>query len=591
MLTVFYAKVYGVLKIVVKIFISLFAGIGLLTGSTGIVKQMPPEKYFMQGDTSFVRQAAPTAHWTVGFAKAVTTPPDALSNAKNYYLAGYNNDTHPTDIMDNLYVRAMYIDDNSGRGGVLFAVIDAIGLSNKEVLDIRAMVADFAAQKNIKSVNVSCIHVHAGIDTLGLWGIPAQLKSGRNEQYNTYLKKLVAQTMINAYANRKAGDLYWGDILPVHDVFNDTRVPLVYDKTITRIRFSPAGTENDRSDDLYLCCLNCHPEMMALTNTTISADFTAYMGRYIASHTGGTIKADGTVQGGADFILFNGAIGALINGNGLGSIFDVIQNNIKLFEKPSGSSATNIESIKNNMELIFGVTSTKVVTCLNSITTADLDANGNLNLDKKTELRKAFTMTFGETIGRYICAIDNRTEHKIEPIINIRFNPITVLIQNTLLELGAKVGLIDVNVYDSGKNNLDTSVTSEVGYLELGNSLRILLAPGELAPELARGGFLPAAESANNYDMNVKTGFEIIDPNSSASVQPQTSKNLVFGLMNDEIGYIIPDNDYYVNRFLPYLVSDNDRLGRGHYEEGVSTSPFTARLLLNEWQKIYDSTH
>jgi hypothetical protein len=591
MLAVFYAKVYGVLKIVVKIFISLFAGIGLLTGSSGVVKQMPPEKYFMQGDTSFVRQAAPSAHWTVGFAKAVSTPPDALSNASSYYLAGYNNDTHPTEIMDNLYVRAMFIDDNSGRGGVLFAVIDAIGLSNKEVLDIRAMVADFAAQKNIKSVNVSCTHVHAGVDTLGLWGIPAQLKSGRNEQYNTYLKKLVAQTMVNAYANRKTGDLYWGDILPEHDVFNDTRVPLVYDKTITRIRFSPAGTENNRSDDLYLCCLNSHPEMMALTNTSISADYTAYMGRYIASHTGGTVKPDGTVQGGADFILFNGAIGALINGNGLGPVFDVIENKTKLFEISPGSTITNIEWIKNDMTEIHGVTGAKVVACLNSITTADLDADGNLNPGKKTELRKAFTMTFGETIGRYICAIDDKTEHKIEPIINIRFNPITVLIQNTLLELGAKVGLIDVNVYDSGKNNLDTSVTSEVGYLELGNSLRILLAPGELAPEIARGGFLPAAESANNYDMNVKTGFEIIDPNLSANVLPQTSKNLVFGLMNDEMGYIIPDNDYYVNRFLPYLVSDNDRLGRGHYEEGVSTSPFTARLLLNEWQKIYDNTH
>lgn len=591
MLTILFAKVYGVSKIVVKIFVSLFTGIGLLTGSTGIVKQMPPEKYFMAGDTTFIRQAAPSAHWTVGFAKAVTTPQDALSNANSYYLAGYGNNTHPTEIMDNLYVRAMYIDDNSGRGGVLFAVIDAIGLSNKEVLDIRAMVADFAAQKNIKSVNVSCTHVHAGVDTMGLWGNPAQLKSGRNEQYNSYLKKLVAQTMVNAFANRKTGDLYWGDILPEHDVFNDTRVPLVYDKTITRIRFSPSGTENNRNDDLYLCCLNSHPEMMALTNTSISADYTAYMGRYIASHTGGSVNPDGTVQGGADFILFNGAIGALINGNGLGPIFDVVENKTKLFEISPGSTISNIEWIKNDMTEIHGVTSAKVVACLNSITTADLDADGILIPEKKTELRKAFTMTFGETIGRYICEIDNKTEYKIEPILNIRFNPVTVLIQNALLELGAKIGLIDVNVYDSGKYNLDTSVTSEVGYLELGNSLRILLAPGELAPEIARGGFLPAAESANNYDMNVKTGFEIIDPNSSASAQPQTSKNLVFGLMNDEMGYIIPDNDYYVNLFLPYLVSDNDRLGRGHYEETVSTSPFTARLLLNEWQSIYSSTH
>jgi hypothetical protein len=591
MLTTFFVKISAILKILAKVFVTLFAAIGLLSGSTGIVKQMPPEKDFMKGDTSFVSQAAPASHWTVGFAKAVTTPADALSNASSYYLGGYNINTHPTEIFDNLYVRAVYMDDNSGRGGVLFAVIDAVGLSNKDVLDIRALVADFAAQKNIKSVNVSTTHLHSGIDTLGLWGIPDELKSGINKTYMVYLKNLVAQTMVNAYNNRKNGDLYWGDILPDHDVFTDSRAPYVYDKTITRIRFSPAGTENDRSDDLYMCCMNCHSEMMAASNSTISADFSAYMGRYIASHTGGTIKPDGTVQGGADFIFFNGAVGALITGHDLGTMLDIVAGNFKFFDKPAGSSLTYLEQFRNDLATVDGVTGAKVVACLNSITPADLDANGNISVAKETELRKAYTMSFGETIGRYICDIDNKTEHKISPIINIRFNPITLPIENTLLTLAAKLDVVDENVYDAGKNNLDTVVTSEVGYLELGNSLRILLAPGELAPEIAMGGFLPAAESVNNYDMNVKTGFEIIDPNSSAGAVPQISKNLVFGLMNDEIGYIIPDNDYYVNRYLPYLVSDKDRFGKGHYEEGVSTSQFAARILLNGWQSIYNDTH
>lgn len=580
MLAGLYAKVFGILKIVVKIFIGLFVGLGLLSGSTGDILQQSAENGFMQGDTSFVRQASAGSFWTVGFNKVISTPSDALTNADKYYLAGYNNNTHPTEIMDDLYVRTIYIDDNSGRGGVLLAVIDAIGFSNKDVLDVRERIADFATENNIKSVNVACTHVHAGIDTLGLWGNMSLLQTGRNKVYNEHLKDLIAQSMKDAFTERKAGKLYWGDILPEHDLFNDNRAPFVYDKTITRIRFGPLGTENNRSDDLYMVSLNAHPECMAPTNSTISADFPAYMGRYIAENSNG-----------ADYILFNGAVGVLVNGNGLGDVFDIVDNKIKLFENVAGTEQLKIDEIKTRMSTILGATSTKLINCLNSFTQNDLDENGYLKADKKTEYRKAYTMAYGETIGRYVCEIDNRTEHSIEPFINIRFNPITVWVENTLLELGARIGLINANSYDSGKFKLDTAITSEVGYLELGNSLRILMAPGELAAEYAMGGFLPAAQSALNYDMNCKPGFEIIDPDSSANILPRTSKNLVFGLMNDEMGYIISDNDFYVHRFLPYLANDNDRFGISHYEEGVSTGPKTGKQLLNEWQSIYDNTH
>jgi hypothetical protein len=188
MLVGLYSKIHGVAKIVVKIFINLFIGLGLLTGSGGDVAKQPAEQFFMDGDTAFVRSAAASNRWSVGFSKVIITPEDVLTNAKKYYLAGYGNNTNPTEVMDDLYVRTIYMDDNSGRGGVLFAVIDAIGLTNKDVLDIRGRIHDFAAEKNIKSVNVSCTHVHAGIDTMGLWGNMATLTSGRNKAFNETLK-------------------------------------------------------------------------------------------------------------------------------------------------------------------------------------------------------------------------------------------------------------------------------------------------------------------------------------------------------------------------------------------------------------------
>lgn len=580
--------VIGLLKRLLSIFLSLLLSFGVFGG---IIPAPGPEAvetspWFMAGDSAFLRAPADSAFWSVGFAKKVITPPDVLTNPGDYYMAGYANNKRPAEVMDDTYVRTVYIDDNSGRGGVLFSVIDAIGLSNKEVLEIREKVWDFALANHIKSINVLCTHNHAGIDTQGLWGNPYLLQTGRNEQYNAYLKDLVAQSMREAYHNRVKGNLYWGEITPAEDIFNDNRDPYVYEKSLTRIRFTPAGTPDDRGDDLYICALNAHPEMMAVGNTSVSADYPAYMGRYIAEHTGGTVNPDGTVTGGADFVLFNGAIGALINGKGLGDVFSVIEDRVKLFDLSGDGTGTNVEAIAAKMRRILGVTGGPLSDYLLSLTPADLDENGRLSEAQKNLTRKAFTVAFGRTVGRYICEIDGEGEYTVAPFINIRFQPVVLPVDNYILTLGAKAGLVNVSAYKTGDFGLDTVITTEAGYLELGNSLRLVLAPGELAPELAMGGYLSAEASANGFAMEDTTAFGIIDPGNLAAGGETKSKNLVLGLVNDEIGYIIPENDFYTHRYLPYVAQENDRLGRGHYEETVSAGPKTAGILLDCLQSI-----
>ncbi|HOU09693.1 MAG TPA: hypothetical protein PL044_03620 [Clostridiales bacterium] len=585
--------VINLLKRLLGIFLSLLLSFGVIGGAIpapgpDAVETSP---YFMAGDGAFLRAPAENAFWSVGFAKKVITPPDVLTNPGAYYMAGYANNKRPAEVMDDTFVRTVYIDDNSGRGGVLFAVIDAIGLSNKEVLEIRQSVWPFVTANHIKSVNVLCTHNHAGIDTQGLWGNPYLLQTGRNEQYNAYLKDLVAQSMKEAFQRRVKGNLYWGEITPQEDIFNDNRDPYVYEKSLTRLRFTPAGTPGDRSDDLYICALNAHPEMMAVGNTSVSADYPAYMGRYIAEHTGGTVNPDGTVTGGADFVLFNGAIGALINGKGLGDVFSIIEDKVNPFELSEDGTRTNIEAIAAKMRRILGVTGEPLSDYLLSLTLADLDADGRLNETQKNRTRKAFTVAFGRTVGRYICEIDGAGEYPVAPFVNIRFEPVILPVDNYILTLGAKAGLVNVNAYKAGDFGLDAVITTEGGILELGGSLRFVLAPGELAPELAMGGYLPAQASANGFEMDGTTAFGIIDPGRLASGGGIKSKNLVLGLVNDEIGYIIPENDFYVHRFLPYVAQENDRLGRGHYEETVSAGPKTAGILLEKWQTVYDATH
>ncbi|MBS5874496.1 MAG: hypothetical protein KIC46_10310 [Clostridiales bacterium] len=54
---------------------------------------------------------------------------------------------------------------------------------------------------------------------------------------------------------------------------------------------------------------------------------------------------------------------------------------------------------------------------------------------------------------------------------------------------------------------------------------------------------------------------------------------MVFGLANDEIGYIVTPNDFYLNEQAPYLDKAVDRLGRKHYEETNSLGPRTANRI------------
>ena len=108
----------------------------------------------------------------------------------------------------------------------------------------------------------------------------------------------------------------------------------------------------------------------------------------------------------------------------------------------------------------------------------------------------------------------------------------------------------------------------------------MLLLPCELFPELAYGGYLGAQESATGKD---------------GSVNPRTltdicgdEKLLIFGLANDEVGYVVPPNDFLLDTEVPYLENAHDKHGRNHYEETNSLGPATAETIAELFELIYN---
>ena len=109
----------------------------------------------------------------------------------------------------------------------------------------------------------------------------------------------------------------------------------------------------------------------------------------------------------------------------------------------------------------------------------------------------------------------------------------------------------------------------EIGYVEIGKNIKIIEAPGEAMPELIYGGFYSAEESFTGTEYPYE---------GVATCFGEEDEVLVFGLCNDAVGYIVPDNDY------------SSSGAEGHYEETVSTGSKSGTAfseaffkLLGEW--------
>lgn len=115
--------------------------------------------------------------------------------------------------------------------------IDCVGISRKDINDIRKTVIESGKIPDLKSINICATHTHSAIDTQGLWG-KNFLSDGKNEEFMNSLKELTAKAIIAAYDARKDGNLYFGTA-ESEGLLTDTREPVDFDSTVTSIRFDP----------------------------------------------------------------------------------------------------------------------------------------------------------------------------------------------------------------------------------------------------------------------------------------------------------------------------------------------------------------
>ena len=135
---------------------------------------------FYSGMDTFIDEPQGEKVWSLGYGKASVLPADfgTKSYAKGAYLpyvfgnAMYEDEDGQEE---DLMARAIVMNDGSGRGNVVFISLDAMGFANADVRLIREGLSEIAKKYNIVSINVSCTHIHTGIDSQGVWTDPIEI--------------------------------------------------------------------------------------------------------------------------------------------------------------------------------------------------------------------------------------------------------------------------------------------------------------------------------------------------------------------------------------------------------------------------------
>ncbi|MGO8786481.1 MAG: hypothetical protein ACLQVL_03740 [Terriglobia bacterium] len=418
-----------------------------------------------------------------GAAKTVVTPD---VHANRVYMAGYDQNRVASGVHDDLYARCLAL--GTGDQTLVVCAADLIGLFYDDVVKIRETVR--AQAPEVTHLIVASTHDHEGPDTMGLWG-PGPLQSGIDEKYMAWLRDRIAQTAVDAARSMQPARLTLGrDDHPLLALLqSDSRPPYVKDPYLFVMHLAAASGGKPIAN---LINWSDHPETLGGKNTEITADYPHWLCQYVEAHLGGTA------------IFVNGSIGGLLSTNG------------------------------------------------SSVALEDPD-NGNVAADntwRKAEL-------FGDTLGQLAERAVKGGEETNVDFIAMRGTTIFAPMHNDHFRVAGAAGVfggrkplytngqLDSSVAEKevpgvGKLKLTTGrgVRTEVSYMRLLLGTRvvaeIVTVPGEIYPELVNGGITryPGADYPD-------APFEpVIRPHLKSTYQ------FIFGLANDELGYIIPKAEF-----------------------------------------------
>ena len=423
-------------------------GLGVVLGSllpADIPRHYEQGPDFYPGMERFISEPEGEKVWSLGYGSASMIPegwydPETgayigVKEPLNWDIRGVSfiGRATPLPLVDDLRVRAVALNDGSGRGSVAIAAIDSVGLTSYDVRAIRRELRDFAQENNLVSINISALHQHAAIDTLGLdmpilrsvllnpiisllslLGIRRfPLINGKHPVFMDKVYKATAQAIRDAVADMKEGKLYYG-AADAEKYIREKREPYVFDPDIHRLRFHP----DDGSKETWLVNFSVHCTFMD-TSEGYSGDYPYYMEQ--------TVNAAG-----ANFMMVQGA-----------------------------EMAISYDSAPAWRE----------------------------GIDRVTHMAE-----YGHALGSLLIGI-GAGDREVAPILNIRHKEFRIPVDNPLHLVMIRIGMIQSTTVRSHAVGPWFDIVTETAYMELGKDLAVAFGPGEVEACMLLGGSMPASKA------------------------------------------------------------------------------------------------
>jgi hypothetical protein len=410
-----------------------------------------------------------------------------------FWMAGFQNKRPAAGVHDDLWARAMVIDD--GKTRLAIVSLDLIGFGNDDVVRVRKRLSPAAG---ITYAMIGSTHVHAAPDMLGIWG-PSDYKTGLNPAFSERVIALAAKAVEQAAVNLRPAHLIVAqDLRGAAHLVEDTRDPQVLDPALNIVQALDA--ENGASLGALVVWGN-HPETTWAENLLLTSDFPHYVRESLEK---GIFKKDSLVHRGigGTVVYLSGAIGGLMTtGPGL-----VVRDTFtgEAWKEPS------FEKARAEGEQLAVLATAALRNSKDTIKTGSLGV-----LTRSIEL-----------------PLDNK-----------------------LFRLGVALDLFNRGYTSYGL------LRSEVALVTLGE-LSLLAVPGEIYPEIIHGGI----ENPPGADFDTPP----VETPPLLSLMPGKYR-FVLGLMNDELGYIIPRSEW--DTAPPYLYGAKEPLYGEINSCGAATAP------------------
>lgn len=463
---------------------------------------------FYEGTGEFLDEPAAGAVWQLGYSEQSIMPADFGEKpyAKGAYLPYMFGDAMYTDDdgqAEELRVRTIVMSDSSGRGNVVFAVLDAMGICNADVRLIREALSDFAAANNIVSINVSATHIHTGIDSQGVWTDPVgvlfnnitsdEVKYGVDRSFLQAVIDGTKRSVIEAVGDMKTGSLYYSS-MDIADYVRDRTAPIAIDTNLYKLEFIPFDSA---AEPTLIASFGCHPESSSYDWKTKDENGKTVFDKNFS----------------ADFVWY---MEKVINAAGYNFIY--IQGDVCTATSSRGLTSDGLDATAHDSALRYGYELGYIALTMN------MNRQQRIEINRKTGDRLGVQQHAGEAdYTVWYDGLETVAAESVKPMLNIRTRQFTVEIENNAMAVIGKTSISDNFVLSDGKKYY---TVSEVGYMEVGDSFKVYISPGETFGELLMGG---SGLEGFPYDSIRDTVGEDV---------------IVFDLMNDAAGYVANDANY-----------------------------------------------